>query len=166
MRQAQRASRAEPSLSPPSTTWTSSPSDPMAMDWTSRLARGDFAAVIEEYVAAYQPVTFPEITRLVAPHIPVQGECGLQVGDDENCVLYGDLSSDLAEILHQMLADRRLVARPCVTLFYDTAEPLRRLPLLMDVPDRALASPHWLPCALHTVLPATVKPVQRPAEVN
>ena len=166
MRQAQRASRAEPSLSPPSTASTSMPTDPVAMDWSSRLARGDFAAVIEEYVAAYQPVTFPEIAQLVAPHLPVQGECGLQVGDDENCVLYGDLSSDLAEILHKMLDDRRLVARPCVTLLYDSAEPLRRLPLLADVPTRALASPHWLPCTLHTVLPATVKPVQRPAEVN
>jgi hypothetical protein len=134
--------------------------------WADRLVRRDFAGVIREYVAMYEPVTFPEIGELLRPYIPVDGDCGLQVGDDEQCVLYGDLSAELAEILHEMLAQRQILARPAITLYYAASHPLRRLPVLIDVPDHPLTQPHWLPCTLHVQIPTTVKPVHRPAEVN
>ena len=65
-----------------------------------------------------------------------------------------------------MLGDARLVARPCASWYYDAVESLRRLPMIADIPTRPLDRPHWLPCTLHVALPATVKPVQRPAEIN
>jgi hypothetical protein len=182
MRRDQRASGANPSLPTPTeraadasapagspgsaSQGTASAQFWPETDWADRLLRGDHAGVIREYVAIYQPVTFPEIVDLLRPYLPVEGECGLQVGDDEQCVLYGDLSAELAGILHAMLADRQVIARPAITLYYDAAHPLRRLPVLIDVPDRPLTQPHWLPCTLHTQVPVTVKPVHRPAEVN
>jgi len=165
MRQVQRASRAKPSLSQSAAGYSNTPHQE-AGDWEKRLSVGDFAGVIRDYVEAYAPVTFREIAQLLRNHLPTAGECGLQVGDDQNCVLYGDLSPELAELLHGMLGEGIVVARPCASWYYDAADSLRRLPLVSDVPTQQLDRPHWLPCTLHITVPATIKPVLRPAEVN
>jgi hypothetical protein len=115
------------------------------------IAAGDLGGAVVEYVRQYDWVTFHELARLLEPHMPVSGNQALSLPDDDNILLWVEMSEEFASLVLDLLKNRRIFAHPAQTLTYLIDGGVLKLPPAYRRVKGGYKKPHWFPICFRTV---------------
>ena len=121
--------------------------------WVELAEYGQIDAAVIEYVRYRNVVTFARLVEDFAPYAETKGEYGLVLRSDTCAVVWTRISQQLADIVADYIAGKRLYLHPAAVADYEGAwHPA--LPPLRELSEVKLTKPHWLPSTLRLLPPA------------
>lgn len=124
--------------------------EPTLFPWEQLASAGKPADAVVEYVRYYDWVTFVELERF-EPYLPVKGDRAIHFETDPNLIVWPGMSSELTELICELLRDRRLFFHPTVPLTYMLDGGVPNLPVAKRLPQGGYRTPHWLPTCIRVV---------------
>ncbi len=121
--------------------------------WIDLAEHGQMRAAIIEYVRLHDHVTFAALMADYATHAETSGEFGLALRADPRVVICTRMSRELADVIADLVAGKRLYLNPVAADRYSEAATRPRLPIVEDVPDEKVETPSWLPVTLRLAPP-------------
>jgi hypothetical protein len=110
-------------------------------------------AAIVEYLRKHDIALFPKIQEDFTGYLTTSGDQGLALRSDLNVVLWTGMSRELAELLAELIAARRIYVHTAGAEAYKTLGRTLKLPAIAQVPDEKSPRPSWLPSALRLLPP-------------
>jgi hypothetical protein len=126
-------------------------SQPPPEDWADLAAAGRIADAIMAYVAAYDWVSFAELSRKLEAHMDVRGDIALEMALMPNVIVWAGMSQEFFAVFKDLLEAKRLHLHPAHVLTYMVDGGTLDLPLAKRPPPDGYKEPHWLPACLRIV---------------
>ncbi|MCA9054324.1 MAG: AAA family ATPase [Planctomycetaceae bacterium] len=118
--------------------------------WKELAEYGQFDAAVLEYVRYRDITTIARLMEEFAPYFETKGEFGLVLRADTKVVVWTRMSQELADIVSDYIAGKRLYLHPAEASLYEGAwHPA--LPPMTAVTDDKVERPHWLPSTLRLI---------------
>jgi hypothetical protein len=124
--------------------------------WESLAQKGALLDAVVEFVRAMDFVTFVELQRKFAEHIPTRGDHAFCLESDENLILWTGLSNEFIELLSKAMAAKRIFPHPASVLVYAVDGSMLTLPVAKRPPASGYKELHWFPVCFR-VLPFELK---------
>jgi hypothetical protein len=121
--------------------------------WENLAEHGQLNAAIVEYLRKHDIALFPKIQEDFTGYLTTSGDQGLALRSDLNVVLWTGMSRELAELLAELIAARRIYVHTAGAEAYKTLGRTLKLPAIAQVPDEKSPRPSWLPSALRLLPP-------------
>ncbi len=118
--------------------------------WATLAEAGQVKAALVEYVRQGGDILFTQIQAALRPYLQVDGEQGLALRSNPNCVLWLGMSTELCAAIIELVTARRLYIHPVDGAAYRKHKTELQLPVLDKPTDEKLTRPMWLPSSLRT----------------
>ena len=121
---------------------------PWEKDYIKAAKAGDIESAIIGLVAAYDHVSFAEISRKFKPYLETEGDHAICSNLDPNIILFYGLSEGLADAILKVLSGGQVEIAPCSWLIYMIDGRLPAMPLAKRPPKAGYKNPCWVPVVL------------------
>lgn len=120
--------------------------------WRELAEHGQLRASVIELVRERDRITFDQLQTELTPYFETTGEFGLVLRSDHRILVWPRLSSDLVDLLSDLIASKRLYLNPApLSAYADSVRP--KLPPLEKLPRNKVITPAWLPLHLRLIPP-------------
>ncbi len=122
------------------------------LKWVQLAEHGQFAAAVVEYVRFYDNTRWDKLLQDFAQYTTTSGEFGLVLRHDTKVVVWTRMSMEFADWLSDFIAKKLIFLNPTSAENYtETKHPA--LPVLIELPEKKIDKPHWMPFTLRLVPP-------------
>lgn len=121
--------------------------------WQNLAEHGQLNAAVIEYLRRHDLGLFPKLQDDFTGYLTTSGDQGLALKSDLNIIFWTGMSRELAELLAELIAARRIYIHTTPAEPYKSIGKALKFPTIGELPEGKSPRPVWMPTALRLLPP-------------